>query len=63
MKNITGVTDTWQKISIPLTYFNGLYDKTQQETWENPSSSLRKLDELVIVFTNARYQKERCSLF
>lgn len=50
MQIVRNVTDKWQKISIPLAAFNGLYDKTNPEVWKNPSVSLRNLDEVVIVF-------------
>ena len=49
-KTVSNVTGSWQRVRIPLTYFNGIFDKSQQSVWKNPLSSLKNLDELVIVF-------------
>lgn len=50
MRTIRNITDQWKTVSIPLVRFNGLYDKTMEEVWEDPDISIKDLDEMVIVF-------------
>lgn len=45
---VTGVTDQWQKISIPLNVMNGLFH------WDDPADAWKDIEEFVISFHTRR---------
>ncbi len=50
MMLVKDITPRWKRVSIPLTYFNGLYDKTRKDLYKHPEAALQGLDEYIIVF-------------
>ena len=63
MYTIKNVTGEWQTVKIPLTYFNGLYDKTQEEVWKNPRIVWKDLDEFVIVLHRREVNKKKGAIY
>ncbi|MFH1369446.1 MAG: glucoamylase family protein [Elusimicrobiota bacterium] len=62
-KTIRNVNDKWQKISLPLYSFTGLFDKSDQSIWKDPSKALKNLDELVIVFNKRAVSSKKGTLY
>ncbi|MCK9582455.1 MAG: DUF3131 domain-containing protein [Endomicrobiales bacterium] len=63
MYQVKGITENWQTYKVPLSYFNGLYDKTNQKIWDNPRSALSDLDELVITFNSRGVTKKKGAIY
>lgn len=47
---IVHVTGGWQTVTIPLNKMTGIFDFANPETWKNPLSTFKDLDEFVIVY-------------
>ena len=63
MQTVKGITSNWRRVSIPLAYFNGLYDKSNPEVWKDHGIAFRNLDELVIIFHKRGVTKRKGAVF
>ena len=52
------VTPEWQTVSIPLNKMTGIFDFANPETWKNPSSTFKNLDEFVVVLKDRHVTKK-----
>lgn len=57
--SLVHVTSEWQTVSIPLNKMTGVFDFANPETWKNPLSTFKDLDEFVVVFNDRQVTKKR----
>jgi len=55
---IEDINSEWTHISIPLNKMTGVLDFANPDTWKNPVSGFKDLDEFVIVFEDRRVSKK-----
>jgi hypothetical protein len=55
---VVPVTGEWQTVSIPLNKMTGVFDFANPETWKNPQSTFKDLDEFVVVFQDRHLTKK-----
>jgi hypothetical protein len=55
---VTGVTEQWQTVEIPLNLFTGLFDQTNPKIWKDPMLARENLDELVINLESRRVSQK-----
>ena len=57
------VTPEWQTISIPLNQMTGVFDFANPQTWKDPSSTFKNLDEFVVVFHDRQVTKKTGAIY